>query len=195
MAIKKLNLAILISGRGSNMQALIEACKNPDYPAQISAIISNQPGAAGLQRAKEASVPTEVVDHKEYQGRKSFEDALLRTLENYPVDLICLAGFMRILTPHFINHWKNKIINIHPSLLPDYKGLHTHERVIQDKKKESGCTVHYVVPEMDSGPVIVQERVQVLPEDTPETLAARVLEQEHIAYPEAVRIIAEKHHT
>lgn len=187
-----LNLAVLISGRGSNLQALIDACADEDFPARISVVISNKPGAYGLERAQKAGIKTEVVDHKRFDGRESFEQGLLDTLKAHEVDLICLAGFMRILTPHFVGPWEGRMINIHPSLLPDYKGTHTHERVLADGKNESGCTVHWVVPEMDSGPIIVQKRVDVLKDDTPETLAERILKQEHIAYPEAVRIIAEK---
>lgn len=188
---KKLNLAVLISGRGSNLQALIDSCARPDFPARISVVVSNVPGAAGLERAEKAGIPAETVPHKGL-SREEFEDAIMIRLREYPVDLVCLAGFMRILTPRFIGQWPERLINIHPSLLPDYKGLHTHERVLADGKAETGCTIHYVVPEMDSGPVIVQKRAPVYKDDTPERLAARVLEQEHIAYPEAVRIVAEK---
>jgi phosphoribosylglycinamide formyltransferase-1 len=190
MEIRKLRLAVFISGRGSNMQALIESCAQADFPAQIEVVVSNRPDAAGLQRAKEAGITTAIIDHKKFTGREEFENALSAALIPHTIDLICLAGFMRVLTPHFLSAWQGRIINIHPSLLPDYKGLHTHERVLQDGRGESGCTVHHVVPEMDSGPIIVQKRVPVLPGDTPETLAKRVLEQEHIAYPEAIRILA-----
>lgn len=189
---EKLNLAVLISGRGSNLQALIEACAQTDFPAKIKIVLSNVPGAAGLEKAQDAGIRTETVSHKEYTDRESFETALLAALGNCNVDLICLAGFMRLLTPYFIDRWPERIINIHPSLLPDYKGTHTHERVLKDGKTQTGCTVHYVVPAMDSGPVIVQRTVPVKDDDTPDTLAARVLEQEHIAYPEAVRIVAKK---
>jgi phosphoribosylglycinamide formyltransferase-1 len=189
---EKINLGVLISGRGSNLQALIDACADPDFPAQIAIVISNIEGAYGLERAKKADIPATTISHKNYKTREAFEDEIHEILIERNVDLVCLAGFMRILTPHFIGRWPGTLINIHPSLLPDYKGLHTHERVLEDGKPESGCTVHYVVPEMDSGPTIVQKRVPVKAGDTPETLAARVLEQEHIAYPEAVRMIAEK---
>jgi len=195
MSKAKLNLAIFISGRGSNLQSLIEACRNPDFPARIAVVVSNKPDAPGLERAAKENIPTRVVNHKDYERREDFEEALLEALEEYPIDLICLAGFMRILTPHFIQHWPDQMINIHPSLLPDYKGLNTHKRVLEDGKKETGCTIHYVVPDMDSGPIILQKRVEIRDGDTPDELAARVLEQEHIAYPEAVRLIAEENLT
>lgn len=187
----KLSLAILISGRGSNMQALLKACENPDFPAQVGVVIANKPDAGGLEIARQAGVATEVVNHKEYEGKAAFEQALQAVLEKYQPDLVCLAGFMRILSADFIAHWPDRIINIHPSLLPAYKGLDTHERVLADGGSESGCSVHFVIPEMDAGPVIVQKRVKVEENDTPDTLAARILEQEHIAYPEAVRLIGE----
>lgn len=188
----KLNLAVFISGRGSNLQSIIDACQDPDFPARVSLVLSNKSDAYGLERARKVGIPTVVILHKDYPTREAFEDAMLAELAGHPVDLICLAGFMRILTPHFINRWPDKIINIHPSLLPDYKGLNTHERALADGKKEAGCTIHYVVPEMDSGPIIMQKRVPILTGDTPEILAARVLEQEHIAYPEVIRKLANK---
>ncbi len=193
----KLNLAVLISGSGSNLQALIDACKDPDYPAQINLVISNRPDSYGLERAKKAGIPAFVVDHKDYAGRGAFETALQATLSEYPVDLICLAGFMRILTADFINQWPNKIINTHPAKLPDFGGEgmygeHVHQAVLDSNAEMSGASIHYVIPEVDQGKVIKQETVPVLPDDTVETLAARVLEQEHIIYPEAVRMIAEK---
>lgn len=173
------------------MEALINACAQPDYPAEIAVVISNRPDAPGLAKARAAGLKTAVVDHKQYQGRPAFEAALQETILSYaPVDLVCLAGFMRILTADFVNQWTARMINIHPSLLPDYKGLDTHARALADGRAEAGCTVHYVTPEMDDGPVIVQKRVPVLPSDTPETLAARVLAEEHGAYVEAVRLAA-----
>lgn len=186
----KLNLAVLISGRGSNLQSIIDACAHTDFPAHIRVVVSNEPEAYGLQRAMAVGIPTEIVPHKSYPSRREFEEALAATLQNYPVDLICLAGFMRVLTPEFVSHWEGRILNIHPSLLPAYPGLHTHERVLQGGDKESGCTIHFVTPGLDEGPTLVQRRVPVLSHDTPDTLAARVLEQEHIAYPEAIRLIA-----
>lgn len=192
MGVKKLRIAVLISGRGSNLQALIDATKNPDFPAEIVVVISNVTEALGLERAAKAKIHTATLSHKKFPSREAFDDALHDMITGYKADLVCLAGFMRILTPGFIDRWPGRLINIHPSLLPDYKGLHTHRRVLEDKKTETGCTVHYVVPEMDSGPIIVQKRVPVFPDDTEDNIAARVLEQEHIAYPEAVRIVAEK---
>lgn len=186
----KLNLAILISGRGSNMQALVRACESPDFPARVAVVISNNPDAPGLIFARQAGIPAETVDHRAFGSRDAFEAALRRSLAKHPVDLICLAGFMRVLGADFTGAWPGRIINIHPSLLPAYKGLNVHERVLADGCTESGCTVHYVTPELDAGPVILQQSVPVLPGDTPETLAARVLEQEHAIYPEAVRMLA-----
>lgn len=188
----KKNLAIFISGRGSNMLSIMKACEEPDFPAQISVVLSNRPDALGLKTAADAGIATESVDHKNYDTRESFENELLARLENHDVDLIILAGFLRVLTPVFIRKWEGRILNIHPSLLPDYKGLHTHARAIEDGKSEGGCTVHYVVPELDSGPILVQKRVPILAGDTPETLAIRVLEQEHVAYPQAIKMAIEQ---
>ncbi len=192
MGVSKINLAILISGRGSNMEALIRACAAPDFPARVAVVVSNRPDAAGLAWAAEAGIATETVDHKQFPDKASFEEVLQKTLARYPVDLICLAGFMRLLSADFIKYWPDCIVNIHPSLLPDYKGLDTHERALADGRRETGCTVHYVIPAMDEGPTILQKKVSVLANDTPDSLGARVLAQEHIAYPEAVRMIAEK---
>ncbi len=191
MGIKKLKLAVFISGRGSNMLSILDACKNPDYPAEIVLVLSNRPDAKGLVSAQEAGIPTEVVDHKDFENREDFEDEIQDRLENYDIDLIVLAGFMRILTSGFVENWPDRMINIHPSLLPDYKGLNTHQRAIDDGKKEAGCSVHFVIPDLDSGPVILQKRVPIMDDDTADTLADRVLEQEHIAYPEAIRILAQ----
>lgn len=185
------SLAILISGRGSNLQALIDSCARADFPARIAVVISNRPGAAGLDRAKQAGIPVETVDHRLFSGREDFESALDATLRRYPVDLVCLAGFMRILTAGFVEKWPDRIINIHPSLLPDYKGLDTHARALADGRDKAGCTIHFVRPAMDDGPIILQKKVPILPDDTADSLAQRVLAQEHIAYPEAVRLVAE----
>jgi phosphoribosylglycinamide formyltransferase-1 len=185
-----LRLAVLISGRGSNLQSLIDACADPAFPARIAVVISNKADAYGLVRAQQAGIPAITVSHKDFVSREAFEDALLGALAPHHIDLVCLAGFMRVLTPRFITPWAGKMLNIHPSLLPAYKGLHTHERAIAAGEKESGCTVHFVTPDLDDGPVLVQKRVPILPDDTPDTLAPRILEQEHIAYPEAIRLIA-----
>ncbi len=190
MALKKLKLAIFISGRGSNMLSILEACKDDAYPAEIVLVLTNRPDAKGIDIAKEHGIPTEIIDHKAFSSREDFEDEISERLENYDIDLIILAGFMRILTASFVEQWPDQIINIHPSLLPDYKGLDTHARAIADGKTEAGCTVHFVIPDLDSGPNILQRRVPILDGDTPETLAERVLEQEHKIYPEAIKIIA-----
>lgn len=191
--VKKIRLAVLISGRGSNMEALIKACADENFPAQIAVVVSNRPDAPGIKTAQAAGIDTEIVDHKLYQGRQAFEEVLQAAiLKHDPIDIVCLAGFMRVLTPWFVGQWTDRMINIHPSLLPDYKGLDTYARAIADGKTEAGCTVHIVTPEMDDGPILVQKRVPILPGDTPETLAARILPEEHKAYPEAVRIVAER---
>ncbi len=194
---QKLNLAVLISGGGSNLQALIDACEKPNFPAEIRVVISNRPDAYGLERARQAFIPAELVDHTQYPNRETFEARLLDVLKEYPVDLICLAGFMRILTAGFINQWPGKIINTHPALLPKFggKGMygeHVHAAVLAAGELESGASIHYVIPEVDQGPVILQKRVPVFTSDTTETLAGRVIAQEHIAYPEAVALIAQK---
>jgi phosphoribosylglycinamide formyltransferase-1 len=187
---EKLKIAVLISGRGSNLQALIDACREPDYPAEIGLALSNVEGAAGLERARRADVPTSVIDHKGFEDRKGFEEALLGELNRAGVGLVCLAGFMRLLGDHLLRPWHNRVINIHPSLLPSFKGMHVHEQVIESGARLSGCTVHFVRPAMDDGPIIIQAAVPVHPGDGPESLAARVLEQEHRIYPMAVRYIA-----
>ncbi len=190
MGIKKLKLAVFISGRGSNMMSILKECEDPNFPAEVSLVLSNNPNAKGLEYARDKKIATEVVDHKKFQYRTDFENEINNRLKNYDVDLIVLAGFMRILTASFTNKWNGRIINIHPSLLPEYKGLNTHERAINDGKKESGCTVHFVDEHLDNGTIILQKHVPILEGDTPEILAARVLEQEHKAYPEAIKIIA-----
>ncbi len=187
---KKLKLAVFISGRGSNMLSILKACQAPDFPAQISLVLSNNPNAQGLISARDAGIATEIVNHKDFDTREDFEDEISDRLENYDIDLIVLAGFMRILTASFTDKWMDRIINIHPSLLPDYKGLNTHERAINDSKTEAGCTVHFVNEELDSGAIILQKRVPILKGDTADTLSARVLEQEHKAYPEAIKMLA-----
>jgi len=187
----KLKLCVLISGRGSNLQSLIDACTENDYPAEIALVISNIDAVLGLERAKDAGIPTAVLSHKKFDNRETFDTALSELIEKSGADLVCLAGFMRILTADFVKHWFDRLINIHPSLLPAYKGLHVHERVIEAGEEFSGCTVHYVRPDMDSGPIIQQAKVAIENGDNADTLAARVLEQEHVIYPQAVRLIAE----
>jgi len=188
---KLLKLAVLISGSGSNLQALIDATVNPSFPAKIARVISNEPNAGGLKRAAEAGITTSVVPHQNFQERESFEAALNFEIHNAGASLVVLAGFMRLLTKRFVDEWRDNLINIHPSLLPAFKGLHTHSRALEAGVRFTGCTVHYVRPEMDDGPIIVQAAVPILPGDDKDSLAARVLEQEHIIYPLAVRLISE----
>ncbi|WP_417841372.1 phosphoribosylglycinamide formyltransferase [Terasakiella sp.] len=188
----KLKVAVLISGSGSNLQALIDMCAKDDAPAEITRVISNVENAYGLERAKQADIKTTVIDHKKYNGREAFEEALHQVLDSDKVDLICLAGFMRLLTDGFVQKWRDRLINIHPALLPSFKGLHTHERAIEAGVKFHGATVHYVRPAMDEGPIIVQAAVPVLPGDSANDLGARVLEQEHRIYPLALKLIAER---
>jgi phosphoribosylglycinamide formyltransferase-1 len=189
MARKK--TAILISGRGSNMTALIESARDPNYPAEIALVVSNRPDAAGLQRAAEAGIPTAIVDHKNFgKDRERFERALQEVLETHGIEIVCLAGFMRILTAWFVAQWPERMLNIHPALLPAFKGLDTHRRAIEAGVKEHGATVHFVVPEMDSGPIIAQARVPVLPDDSEAALASRVLAVEHRIYPLALKLVA-----
>ncbi|MHA6288386.1 phosphoribosylglycinamide formyltransferase [Maricaulis sp. CAU 1757] len=181
-------IAVLISGRGSNMQALIRAAESDTYPAEIVVVVSNTPDAPGLQVARDAGIETEVVDHREFEDREAFEEALDQTIRMYEARIVCLAGFMRILTPWFTERWRDLLINIHPSLLPAFKGLHTHERALEAGVRIHGCTVHYVRPEMDDGPIIGQAAVPVLPGDTPDALASRVLDAEHLLYPQCVAL-------
>ncbi|MGE3150121.1 MAG: phosphoribosylglycinamide formyltransferase [Pseudorhodoplanes sp.] len=185
-------VAVIISGRGSNMAALIEAAKAADYPAQIALVVSNRPDAGGLSLAHAAGIETAVIDHTTFgKDRAAFERALQAVLEKNRIDLVCLAGFLRLLTPYFIGLWDGRLINIHPALLPAFKGLDTHERALDAGVKIHGATVHFVVPEMDSGPVIAQAAVPVLDTDDAEALAARVLKAEHALYPFALRLVAE----
>jgi phosphoribosylglycinamide formyltransferase-1 len=188
----KKRVAILISGRGSNMTALIDAAKAKDYPAEIVLVVSNRPEAPGLARARSAGIATAIIDHRPYgDDREAFERALDDELRNNRIELVCLAGFMRLLTPWFVTRWSGRMLNIHPSLLPQFKGLHTHRRALEAGAKRHGATVHFVVPEMDSGPIIAQDSVAVREGDTEETLAARVLDLEHQIYPRALRAVAE----
>ncbi len=188
----RLKIGVLISGRGSNLQALIDACAAPDFPAENALVLSNKADAYGLERATAAGVPGAVVSHRDYPGNKqAFEEAMDARLREAGVELVCLAGFMRLLSPWFVDTWRDRLINIHPSLLPSFKGLDTHERAIAAGVRFHGCTVHYVRPEMDEGPILVQAAVPVLPGDDAHALAERVLESEHRIYPQAVRLIAE----
>ena len=185
-------VAILISGRGSNMVALIEAAKDLRYPAEIVLVVSNDPTAEGLKRAAASGIRTSVIDHKTFgKDREAFERALQDELAAHKIELVCLAGFMRLLTPWFVRQWDGRLLNIHPALLPAFKGLDTHARALEAGAKEHGATVHFVVPEMDSGPIVAQAAVPVRDGDTEATLAARVLEVEHRIYPEALRLVAE----
>jgi len=183
--------AVLISGRGSNMTALIEAARDESYPAEIALVVSNRPDAGGLLRAAEAGIATAVVDHKTYgKDREAFERALQDVLLQHRIEVVCLAGFMRLLTAWFVGQWPNRMLNIHPALLPAFKGLDTHRRAIEAGVRDHGATVHFVVPEMDSGPIIAQGRVPVLPGDTEDELAKRVLAVEHRIYPLALNLVA-----
>ncbi len=185
-------VAVLISGRGSNMVALIEAAKDAAYPAEIALVISNEPAAQGLERAQVAGIKTAVVDHRRFgRDREAFEHALQAELGAHRIELVCLAGFMRLLTPWLVGQWNGRMINIHPALLPAFKGLDTHARALAAGAKTHGATVHFVVPEMDSGPIIVQGAVAVAADDSEATLAARVLDVEHRIYPHALKLVAE----
>jgi len=181
------NIAILISGTGSNMQAFIDACETGKLQANIRIVISNNPDAAGLQRAADAGIPTRCVNHRDYDSREMFDAALVSALQEHDIDLVILAGFMRILTPVFIEPYLGQLLNIHPSLLPKYPGLHTHQRALDARDTEGGVTVHFVTPELDSGPAIIQARVPIQAEDTAQSLASRVIIEEHKIYPLAAQ--------
>lgn len=174
------------------MQSLVKASKAEGFPAEIVTVLSNNPEAVGLDFAQEHDIPTKVINHRDFDNREDFDAEISEYLTSQRVDLICLAGFMRLLTPDFVNKWRDRIINIHPSLLPAFKGLHVHERAIESGARFTGCTVHYVRPEMDDGPIIAQAAVPILQNDTPDTLAARILVEEHRIYPLALRLIAER---
>lgn len=183
-------VGILISGRGSNMMALVEAARAPGYPAEVVAVISNRPEAPGLAWAASQHLPTVAVDHKRFARREDFEAELDSALNSSGVELVCCAGFMRLMTAGFVDRWHGRMLNIHPSLLPAFKGLNTHEQALAAGVKITGCTVHFVVPEMDSGPIVAQAAVPVVDGDTAETLAARILAAEHKLYPHALRLVA-----
>ena len=187
----RLKVGVLISGSGTNLQALIDDCARADAESEIVLVLSNRADAYGLSRAEQAGLPHRVIDHREHDSRAAFEQTLSQALEASGVELVCLAGFMRVLTAAFVERWRNRLINIHPSLLPAFKGLETHARAIAAGVRLAGCTVHFVRPEVDNGPIIIQAAVPVLPADTAETLAARVLREEHRCLPLAVRLIAQ----
>ena len=184
-------VAVLISGRGSNMQALVRACAAPDYPAEIVLVLSNRADAAGLDFAREAGLATVIVSHGDFADRAAFDAAMDAEIRQHGAELVCLAGFMRLLDPDFVDAWRDRMLNIHPSLLPAFRGLDTHARALAAGVKVAGCTVHFVRSDVDTGPIIAQAAVPVLPADTADSLAARILEQEHILYPMALRLVAE----
>ena len=187
----RLKIGVLMSGRGSNLQALSDAAADPAFPAEIALVVANQADAGGLARARAVGIRTEIINHRAFNAKQGFEASIDAALRGAKIELVCLAGFMRILTPWFVERWRDRLINIHPSLLPAFKGLDTHERVLTAGARFSGCTVHFVRPDVDDGPIIVQAAVPVMPGDTPETLADRVLGAEHHCYPLAVRLFAE----
>lgn len=186
----KLKVAVLVSGRGSNLQALIDAAKTEDYPAEIVLVFSNKEGVYGLERAKQAAIPTQTLSHKGFESREAFDKEMDAIIRRSGAEFVCMAGFMRLLSPWFVETWKDKLINIHPSLLPSFKGLDTHKRALAAGVKVAGCTVHFVRAEMDVGPIIVQAAVPVFSDDTEGLLADRILEQEHKAYPLALKLVA-----
>lgn len=183
----KKRLVVLISGSGSNLQAFIDGCANGDIPAQICCVISNKTDAFGLERAKKAGIKTELINHKDYDSRQDFDTVLAKTIESYQPDILILAGFMRILTPEFVHSFAGKLVNIHPSLLPKYTGLNTHQRAIDAGDSHAGVTVHFVTAELDGGPSIIQAKVAIETNDNADSLAKKVLQQEHIIYPKAIK--------
>ncbi len=188
----KHKIGVLISGGGSNLQALIDASAKADYPASVAVVISNREDAYGLNRAREHDIPAHIINHKDYNTREAFDDAMQDMLERHNVEIVCLAGFMRLLSPKFVARWQGRLLNIHPSLLPSFKGAHAVRDALAAGTKESGCTVHLVTDELDSGPILLQAKLPVLPGDTEETLHFRIHEAEHRIYPEALRILCEK---
>ncbi|TCO80696.1 phosphoribosylglycinamide formyltransferase-1 [Plasticicumulans lactativorans] len=191
MGAPRLRVVVLISGRGSNLQSLLDAAAGGGLPVDIRAVISNRPGVQGLERARAAGVEAVTLDHRAYAGREDFDAALIAAIDRHEPGLVVLAGFMRILTPAFCAHYAGRLLNIHPSLLPKFRGVHTHERALAEGETEHGASIHFVTAELDGGPVFLQARVPVLPGDDAGTLAARVLEQEHRLYPLAIRWFAE----
>lgn len=188
----KTKVAILISGRGSNMKAIVKACENPDFPAQVVLVLSNKIDAEGLKFAEGKGIKTSFVNHREFSSREDFDKKVSAEIENSGAEIICLAGFMRLLSGWFVERWFDKLINIHPSLLPEFKGADAVGDAIKAGAKKSGCTVHFVREEMDSGPIIKQAQVDVFLDDNKETLAAKILKEEHRVYPEALRIVCEE---
>jgi phosphoribosylglycinamide formyltransferase-1 len=186
------NIVILISGRGSNMEAIVQACAQEQWPARVAAVVSNKADAAGLAYASARGIATAVLDHKAFDSREAFDAELARLLDGFAPDVVVLAGFMRILSEGFVRHFEGRMLNVHPSLLPAFAGLHTHQRAIESGCKLAGATVHFVTPELDHGPIVIQAGVPVLPGDTPDALSARVLVQEHQIYPRAVRWFVEE---
>ena len=187
---KRLKTGVLISGSGTNLQALIDACGAPDFPAEIVLVISNRLDAGGLERAKRAGIPSQVIPHKEYPSREAFDAAVDMALRAAGVEFVCLAGFMRLLTPGFVNQWRDRLVNIHPSLLPAFKGIDAVEQALAAGVRTTGCTVHFVRPEMDTGPILLQVEVPIEAADTSESLHDRIRQAEHRCYPEALRLIA-----
>jgi len=184
-------IVVLISGNGSNLQALIDSCRNAPFNAEIACVISNKADAFGLERARNAGIETLAIDHRQYPGREAFDADLMRAIDSYRPDLVVLAGFMRILTAEFVTHYRGRLINIHPSLLPKYTGLHTHRRALEAGDDEHGATVHFVTEQLDGGPAILQARITIKPGDTEQSLAARLLLQEHAIYPLVVQWFVE----
>lgn len=190
----RIKLAVLVSGGGTNLQAIIDAIEQKEIPAEIAVVISNKADAYALKRAKQYNIPTVYINNKSYSSREDFERAMIEEINKRQADLICLAGFMRVLTELFVSHYPNRILNIHPALLPAAKGLygeHVHEAILNSGARFSGCTVHFVTTDVDGGPIVIQKIVPVEDNDTPQALAERILEQEHIAYPEAIKLFAE----
>lgn len=188
---RRLRVGVLVSGRGSNLQALIDAADNPTFPAEVVTVISNRVDAYALERAAAAGIRTETIDHGGFASREAFDAEIDRRLHAAGVGLVCLAGFMRVLTPGFVAAWEGRILNIHPSLLPSFPGLHPHAQAIEAGVRVSGCTVHFVTADLDAGPIIVQAAVPVQPHDTADSLAERIIAEEHRCYPLAVRLVAE----
>ena len=187
----RLKVGVLISGRGSNLQALIAACAAPDFPAEIVLVVSNKPDALGLEHARAAGIDTAVIAHGDFPDRESFDREIDKYLKSSGAELVCLAGFMRLLSSWFVDAWRDRVVNIHPSLLPAFKGIDAHAQAIAAGVRLSGCTVHIVRPEMDAGPILVQAAVPVMPDDDEDALAARILEAEHVCYPLAERAVIE----